>query len=243
MPKNPESAHPLARSIDEFRRAASSDLQAAEADRQRASAARDRVQELVADGKRRKRERIETQERFAAGEATAEDLEAALAAEERHEALCRAAREGAEQFSRTGSGAAARLERLRADAVERMAPMYREHLEARLPELADTLRGDVERYLAPVEAVDPALARALAQTLPGMAAVVGRVESALRDAEAADARRQGARQYHPVDGREDPVPPAPSAADVLRQAAERRGRVDASSAGRPVGVEAGRLMS
>jgi len=243
MPKNPDSTHPLSRLLDEFRRAASSDLQAALADRSRVAAARARVQELVEDGRRREKARREAQEAYAAGTGELADLESALRAERDHEELVRCAREGAEQVSRTGSGAEARLERARRDFVERAAPMYREALESKLAELADTLRGDVEDFLRPVEEADEPLARALAQTLPGMAAVVGRVESALRDAEGADARRSGPREYHPGgDGAEEPLRDRPSPAEVLQRAAEERGRVDASSAGRPVGVTAGRIM-
>jgi len=237
-----KSDHPLARLLSEFERAASSDLQAARSDRERASAARKRIADLEADGKIRKTRRIELSKAYAEGQATAAELEEALASEQRHADTLRAAREGLNAVVKSDSGASARLERKRADAVERMAPAYREHLEARLADLAATLRADTERFLAPVQEADEALARALAQTLPGVAGLAGRVESALRDAEAADARRSGPREYHPVDGREEPVPPAPSAADILRQAAERRGRVDATSAGRPPGVEAGRIM-
>jgi len=234
-----ESDHPLARLADEFRRAASSDLEAARADRERASAARARVQELVEDGRRREKARREAQEAYAAGTGSLEDLEAALRSEREHEDLVRCAREGAEQVAKAGSGAAARLERARCDFVERAGPLFREAVESKLDELAAELRSFAESFLAPAEQTDPALARALAQTLPGLGGVAARVESALAAAEAA-AQRSGPRQFSPGEhGEELPVQER-SPADVLREVAERR--TDVTGRRAPVGIVAGRTM-
>jgi len=239
MPKNTTTTHPLARLVDEYARASAEDRKAAEADKQRVAAARARIDELQRDGEARKKRRIELSRAYAEGNATAAELEKALAAEQRHADTLRAAREGLHAVEKAGSGAEARLERKRADAVERMAPMYREAVESKLAALTDELRAETERFLAPVEAADPALARALAQTLPGLGGVAARVESALAAAEAA-AQRSGPRQFSPGEhGEELPVQER-SPADVLREVAERR--TDVTGRRAPVGIVAGRTM-
>jgi len=239
MTKKPETTHPLSRLLDEFRRAAADDLEAAEADRSRVAAARARIEELQGDGARRKKTLLAVQEDFARGDATAKSLEDALAAVERHERLVASARQGFEAVRKSTGSAEAALDRKRADFTERAGPLFREALESKLAGLAHELRAAVEDFLRPVSDTDEGLARALTAELPGMGAVVGRVESALRDAEAA-AQRSGPRQFAPgPDGQELPVQER-SAADVLREAAERR--TDATGRRAPVGIEAKEIM-
>jgi len=241
--QKPESDHPVARLLSEYEKATRDDLAAAESDRARVAAARERITALEADGEARKKRRIELSKAYAEGQATAAELEEGLAAEQRHADTLRAAREGLNAVVKSDSGASARLEAKRRDATARMAPRLREHVTSRLAAMADEVRELASGFLEPVAQVDEGLARELERALPSLHLVSERVRRAVEDVEIQEsARRSGPRQFTPgPDGQELPVQER-SAADVLREAAERRGRTDATSAGRPVGVVAGRVM-
>jgi len=228
MTKNPDT-HPLAPLVQELRGPWERYHKVEQAERSR----RRRASELHEELEKLRPQVRDRSAAFLEGEAKREDVEALVDRIRHLEGLLEGKAFAAERSRIRREQARKPLD----EALTKLAPAVERRVRALAAEAAGTFARQVDELLEPLAELSGELATEARQ-----AAGVGAVLAALRAAPQAAGRRDRAGTYRRDDhGDLEPIGDGgPRPEDVLRRAAGQR--TDATAAGPPVGVEAGRVM-